>query len=113
MLPALMLNMSWRPFCEVVTARLVLGQISMLPPRSSLRVAACSPAEIDEPLMTLVPELASTTAPFTLASEAKSSPTFCCAPDGRATATDRQANTADRANREEMNDAMELSRRVA
>ena len=74
-----MLNIIWRPFCEVVTARLVLGQICMLPPRSSLSVAVCAPAEIDEPLITLVPESASTTAPLTLASEENNSPTFCCA----------------------------------
>src|SRR5271157_2939606 len=74
-----MLNISWRPFCEVVTARFVPGQIIMLPPRSSLRAAVRAPAAMDEPLNTFVPEFARTTEPLTLASEAKSSPTFCWA----------------------------------
>src|SRR5271157_4016336 len=74
-----MLNMSWRPFCEVVTARFVPGQIIMVPPRSSFRVAVWAPAAMEDPLITLVPEFASTTPPLTLASEANSSPTFCWA----------------------------------
>src|SRR5271169_3192233 len=86
-----MLSMSWRPFCEVVTARLVPGQIIMLPPRSSLRVAARAPAAMDDPLITFVPEFARTTEPFTLASEANNSPTVCWADTGPVAVTTNEA----------------------
>src|SRR6266545_4457765 len=71
-----------RPLCDEVSDTVVFEQMRTSPPRVSRNDAVVSPAFTDDPLITLVPPAASSTDPFTLASEASNSPIGACARAG-------------------------------